>query len=382
MPENKAVDFVRVQVGPLTRDLFFRPGSSDSGVIGQIFYDHAYDLRRLRRHSELAEFLQKARASGKKPLIIDAGANIGASTIYFAGQCPDALVIALEPESENFQLLVKNTKGLNVVPLQCALAGSPMKARIIDPGEGFWGFRVEPVNEQFSGKAVDCVTVNDLYKRYQSEFFAFIVKMDIEGAEKEVFSANGEWVTSTPLVIIEVHDWLLPKQGTALPFLQCIANQNRDFVHISENIFSISNNLDAQLPPPKRARTKILNSRVKRDIKASTKQINDDDSRQAGKIITPERCLEGEVLILRPPDQEELRSERQVEVMKFRAAEVAFHAEEAHLRAELTDSQHHIEADNKEFRAAEVAFHAEEARLRGMLAERDGQIQTILQSYS
>jgi hypothetical protein len=60
-----------------------------------------------------------------------------------------------------------------------------------------------------------------------------------------VFSENTEWIARTPLVIVELHDWLLPKAGTSRPFLQCISQLNRDFVSIGEDIYSIANDLAA-----------------------------------------------------------------------------------------------------------------------------------------
>ena len=76
----------------------------------------------------------------------------------------------------------------------------------------------------------------------------FIVKIDIEGGEQDVFSGNTEWVARTPVLIIELHDWLIPKGGTSGPFLKCISALDRDFVYIGEAIFSIANDLDALGP--------------------------------------------------------------------------------------------------------------------------------------
>jgi FkbM family methyltransferase len=242
------VDVLDLQIGSLVREFSFRPSSSDNGVIGQVFIDRAYDLRKLRRYAELLDFVGGARTTGRRPLIVDAGANIGATAVYFIGQCPDALVIAIEPETGNFRLLVDNTRSLNVRALQCALAGERGRARVVDPGEGHWGYRTEPVNNGAFENTVECTTVNDIFAQYATDYFPLIVKIDIEGAEKDVFARNTEWVQKTPLIVVEIHDWMLPRQGTALPFLRCIAQYDRDFVHISENIFSISNSLMDLLP--------------------------------------------------------------------------------------------------------------------------------------
>jgi hypothetical protein len=69
----------------------------------------------------------------------------------------------------------------------------------------------------------------------------FLVKIDIEGAEQDLFSCNVEWIEKFPILIIELHDWLLPSQGTSRNFLKAIAPLDRDFVFFGENIFSIAN---------------------------------------------------------------------------------------------------------------------------------------------
>ena len=71
-----------------------RNGTSDHSVFLQIFlkeeYFYSYDKN---IHT-----------------IVDAGANAGYATIYFASLFPNAEIIAIEPELENFKLLTKNTK--------------------------------------------------------------------------------------------------------------------------------------------------------------------------------------------------------------------------------------------------------------------------------
>jgi hypothetical protein len=49
------------------------------------------------------------------------------------------------------------------------------------------------------------------------------------------------WIDRFPLLVIELHDWLLPGQSTSRNFLREIALRDRDFVYRGENIFSIAN---------------------------------------------------------------------------------------------------------------------------------------------
>lgn len=50
--------------------------------------------------------------SGQIRTIVDVGANVGAATIYFAMQFPDARVLAFEPSPDSFSLLSANTGDL------------------------------------------------------------------------------------------------------------------------------------------------------------------------------------------------------------------------------------------------------------------------------
>lgn len=237
----------KIQTGDASREFFFRPQTTDEHVIQQVFVNQHYSLNRLRRFDELRAFAMGENAKGKRPLIVDAGANIGASSIYFAVNGWGSRVVAIEPDRENFELLEKNVKGLKQIELvRAALSSRKGRALVVDPGFGHWGYRTRPAEAADSGqKTVASVTMNDIFKDHAAKFYPLIVKIDIEGGEDDLFSANTQWVTRTPLIIIELHDWLLPKAGTSGPFLRCIAGLKRDFVHSGGNIFSMAHDLEA-----------------------------------------------------------------------------------------------------------------------------------------
>ena len=221
------------------RLLHYRAETSDGKAIQQIYQNREYAIERLRRAAEIFAFVDVEHRVGLNPLIIDAGANIGASAVYFALAFPDALVVAIEPEEKNFALLRQNTEGLSVHCMQAALASSPGKVKVVDPGEGHWGYRTEAVTEE---TGIQCVTIPEIFEMARPRF-PFIVKIDIEGGESDVFLKNTAWVAKTPIIIIELHDWLLPKAETSRSFLRCIADEPRDFIIVGENIFSISHSL-------------------------------------------------------------------------------------------------------------------------------------------
>jgi FkbM family methyltransferase len=240
---------IDLNAGGQSRRFHYRPGASDERVIAEVLKNREYDFARLRRGPELNDLYQRMVEAGKTPLIIDAGANIGASAIWFAYTFPAAQVVAIEPEAENFALLEANTPGARIEPLRAALAARPGRLRLFDPGEGAWGFRTAPPTpDAADAGAVEAVALNDLYAARADTCVPFIAKIDIEGGETDVFSAATEWVAQTPVVIIELHDWLLTGQASARPFLACVSALDRDFVYVGENVFSIDNQLGRFAP--------------------------------------------------------------------------------------------------------------------------------------
>lgn len=224
------------------RDVFFRPGTSDEDIIRVARANH-FDLARLRRLQELRDFAARMAAGGKRPLIVDAGSNIGTTSAWFACNFAGAQVMAIEPDPGNFSMLVKNVEGLAIEPMNAAVSARRGFARIIDPGDGYVGLRTESVSKSAQG-TVPRLTINDLYSRATDRFFPFIVKVDIEGGEADLFSANTGWVARTPLLIVELHDWLLNRSANSKAFLRCISRLDRDFVYFGEHIYSIANDLD------------------------------------------------------------------------------------------------------------------------------------------
>ncbi len=90
---------------------------------------------------------------------------------------------------------------------------------------------------------IESITVNKLLEKYNSQKYEpFIIKIDIEGHEKELFNENLEWIDKFKIIIIEPHDWLIPGKSIFNNFIKSISKLNRDFIILNENIVSIRNN--------------------------------------------------------------------------------------------------------------------------------------------
>jgi len=215
-----------------------RGTKADRSVIKQIFLRKDYAISRLRRADEIRSRYDAIIAQGKKPLIIDAGANIGASAVWFADQFPLSHIVAFEPDARNFDLLRSNCEGLDVHLHQAAIGSTDGHVTMVDPGEGEWGYQTI---EALDGACPRICLSRVVEEKRGQGYVPFLIKIDIEGGEENLFATSTDWVDLFPVMIIELHDWLMPKRGTSTNFIRRIAQSNRDFVHIGENIFSIQN---------------------------------------------------------------------------------------------------------------------------------------------
>jgi FkbM family methyltransferase len=220
------------------RAFHHRGSQADLGAIRQIFTSQDYSLRRLARGAELLRIHDAIADAGRAPLIIDAGANIGASAVWFAVEHPKAQIVAFEPDQANYDLLRRNTEGLRVEAHRAAIGSRDGRVNVSDPGQGEWGYQTEISDTG----ACDMMAMSRVVEEKQAAgAVPFIAKIDIEGAERDLFQEPTAWVDRFPLLIVELHDWLLPRQRTSEPFLKCVSQRDRDFVYIGENVFSIRN---------------------------------------------------------------------------------------------------------------------------------------------
>jgi len=220
------------------RPVFHRGTRADRGVVKQIFLSKDYCLRKMQRRRDLLAAYNAIIGANKKPLIIDAGANIGASVVWFANEFPQSHILAIEPDAENVRLLRKNVEGLNVEVHEAALGSIDGRVKLIDAGHGEWGYQTK---EDMNGTCRRVAASRIIEEKIAQGYAPFLFKIDIEGGEENLFEAHTEWVDLFPLIIIELHDWLLPRQNTSLNFIHRMGQSRRDFVYRGENIFSIRN---------------------------------------------------------------------------------------------------------------------------------------------
>ncbi len=141
-------------------------------------------------------------------VIVDAGANIGMSAIYFARKYPQARVFAIEPEAENFELLKANTASFgNVIPVRAALWSRRETRTLLSRPSDTVGFTVSEAQGEAGAtdQRVECITMESLMQQHDIRRID-ILKMDIEGGEKEVLGHSEAWIGSVRVIAAELHD--------------------------------------------------------------------------------------------------------------------------------------------------------------------------------
>lgn len=171
---------------------YIRLNTSDIKVFQHVVQEDEYYVT-LRQHPKI---------------IIDAGANIGLTSIVFANRYPQARIFAIEPEQSNFALLCKNAAPYtNIVPIQAALWNLNTDITLVDPGLDKWGFQVSNCCDTSTSRReyIKAITLDSLLANQHIETID-ILKIDIEGAEKEVFDSSESWIGKVNIIIVELHD--------------------------------------------------------------------------------------------------------------------------------------------------------------------------------
>ena len=208
---------VSVTVPGFAFPIWLRAGGSDYFTFHQVFTDRHY------QHG----------LSIAPNFIIDAGANVGFSSIYFAREYPKAKILAIEPDEGNFDLLIKNTEHYpNIQCFKGALWPTEAAIAIENPDAANpAAYAVRPIasSAPHALRAFTPLGLLHAARRERIDLF----KIDIEGAELELFSHDSEqWINKTGVIMVELHDAVRPGCGEA--FFKSICRQRFNYFQRSE----------------------------------------------------------------------------------------------------------------------------------------------------
>jgi FkbM family methyltransferase len=166
--------------------IWLRPGTADVSVFNEIFVHRAY-----------------AVGIADAEYVVDAGAHIGCASLFFSHLFPHARIIAIEPDSANFELLTRNLAHFDAaVPVKGALWSHSTRVAIKNPQKATWSYRVV---ESSSASAVPAYSVLDVMEQFHLPRID-VLKIDVEGAEIEALQDAKRWIHRVGMLIVEVHD--------------------------------------------------------------------------------------------------------------------------------------------------------------------------------
>ena len=136
-----------------------------------------------------------------KKIIIDCGANIGLSVLYFSLHYPDHTILAFEPDTNVFGYLQQNVRTFGLNNVQLFEQAVWKEATVLTfYSDGGLGGRVDHAYEAVVPRSVQAVRLRDLLNP-QVDF----LKLDIEGAEYPVLTDCREALSGIGHLFFEYH---------------------------------------------------------------------------------------------------------------------------------------------------------------------------------
>jgi FkbM family methyltransferase len=212
-----------------------RRQNSDYAIFRQIFEHREYSIGNHAVEADIQSRYSNILSNGQKPIIIDAGANIGLATLWFKAQYPEAAVIAIEPDLENFAVLKENVIASDATLLVNAAVGSvPGSVSLMRDISMGWAVQTQ----RTQGNGTSIITIDDAITLVPNGV-PLIVKIDIEGFESDLFGDNLAWLDATFAVFLEPHDWMEPSKGTSRTFQRAFGERNFNIYVRGENLLYV-----------------------------------------------------------------------------------------------------------------------------------------------
>lgn len=166
-----------------TLDVSCRLNAGDIQSVREVLIDEVYRL----------PFDMQPRA------IVDLGANIGLTSLYYEAKYPGVSIVAVEADPQNAALARRNLALLSAQVVEAAIAAHPGKISFKSSASSNLG-HIDTTGD-LDVVAVTMDEVLDLLSGGRAD----LVKIDIEGGEEGLFSANCSWLDRVDAIIIEMH---------------------------------------------------------------------------------------------------------------------------------------------------------------------------------
>ena len=216
-----------------------RPETVDKLTADEVLKDRCYELCKGSMSPQKIEQFEPK-------FIIDGGANIGTASIFFANRYPNAKIVAVEPEAGNIEMMQYNLQYYPQVKIMhAALWNRETELAIDDPYHAPSSFMTNEISETslLQKEHTQGITIETLLRDSGFDYID-ILKLDIEGAEKEIFSEKSNyqsWLPYTKILIIELHDRM--KLGCSKNLFRAVSWYKYFFMVSGENLIFIREDL-------------------------------------------------------------------------------------------------------------------------------------------
>lgn len=175
------------------QDIYLRTHSGDIFVFYEIFLEHTYQLPK--------EWTKNIKT------IVDLGANIGMTTLYYYQLFPQAHFVCVEAAPINFSILEQNLSVLSANNKLTALEGAIYNesGEVAFETEAIaWGGKINSDVQNTITTKVRAYDMPEIMQKAGIEEID-ILKVDIEGGEELLLGKNTEWLNTVKIIIIELH---------------------------------------------------------------------------------------------------------------------------------------------------------------------------------
>lgn len=180
-----------------------RKKSTDFLVFEQVILKHEYKpfLELIKKYSQ-----------NKGLNLVDAGSNVGFASLYLNEHLNINRIVSIEPSKENIKNLKENFHSNSITNIHIYETGLWEKKTRLKLDTNFrdgreWSLRLIETNEN-DPDGFDCISIENIFNDEKIEIID-ILKIDIEGGEKEVFKAfekDNSILSKIKFIAIEIHD--------------------------------------------------------------------------------------------------------------------------------------------------------------------------------
>ena len=138
--------------------------------------------------------------------IMDLGANIGLSALYFHRQFPEASIACIEPAPKNFSMLTRMV-ALNALPatlFDCAIGPSAGSTALYDTADPSCCTLLPNGESSDNQITVQLKTIPEIMEVLHWDRID-LLKIDIEGYERVVLRDNADWLSRISCIVGEIH---------------------------------------------------------------------------------------------------------------------------------------------------------------------------------